>query len=72
MEIVGIYPEAVHIVIDFTLSNVQKIKLALEMVGEIELAGMKEEEKESVKFLTEEFYPSIEKVVKDMEKQNGS
>ena len=65
MEIAGIYPETIHIIIDFTLSNLQKIKLALEMMGEIELAGMTDEEKESVKFLEVEFYPYVKKVVDD-------
>lgn len=62
IQLIDVVPKDIHIVFEMKLSDVFKLKKALELAV-VDFDGTKEEEKEAADYLQDHFYPSLMEVL---------
>ncbi len=70
MNLLGVYPADVRIVLEFSVNELEQMIIALD-ISTINFDGKDEKQVKSVNFLTKEFYPAIQKVIEDIKEKDG-
>jgi hypothetical protein len=70
MKLLAVEAREVVIILEETLPNLKKLKLAMD-ITELNYDPNNKEESEAAKFLTSEFYPYISNLLKELEKEHG-
>ena len=69
MKIIKIEPKDIYVTFEIGLENLKKLAIALSL-SEIKYQGTEEKDKEAVIYLTNTFFPTISKVLEDLEGPN--
>jgi len=66
MRILDVRPAGYRVLIEMDLDQVEKVLLALSETTQLRYNGNERGKKEAVEYLVTEFYPTLERLVKDM------